>query len=179
MVDVPEVPRRFSRRGRWLASQRADQARGIWSERVEDFKFAPIAPGAVGSTVPEAYTVPSLGGRYVRMLAFRGTTGSNFPTPNGFELANLALRVLLNGQNDLIVGPDGNAASFAMLFDSVEAPWFWFLSPPVLRTGDRLNLTVANSDSDSTLSPEVGLRLMDDTLWQELYTRDWRAERTA
>jgi hypothetical protein len=179
VVDVPEVPRRNSRRGRWLASQRADNARGLFSERLEDFKFAPIAPGTTGSTVPEAYTVPSLGGRYIRMLAMRGTTGSNFATPNGFELENLALRVLLNGQNDLIVGPDGNATSFAMLFGDPQSPFFWFVSPPVFRAGDRLNLTVANSDTVSRLSPEVGLWLMDDTLWQELYTRDWRAERSA
>jgi hypothetical protein len=178
-VEPPEVPRRVSRRGRWLASQRADQARGIYSERIESPRFNPIAPGATGGTTPEAFSVPSMGGRYIRCLAMRGTVTSSFRTPNGFELENLALRILLNGQNDLIVGPDGNATSFAMLFSDPESPWYRFLSPPVFRAGDRLNITVTNSDSVSTLTPQVGLLLMDDTLWQELYTRDWRAERSA
>lgn len=173
-MDGPQVPRPSSRRGRWLASQRADQARGLFSERVEDFKFHPIPALTVGTTNPVAYTVPSLGGRYIRCLAMRGTSDEGL----GFELEHLRLRVLLNGQNDLIVSPD-NTATFAVLFADPNSPWFWFLSPPVFRAGDRLNLTVTNDDTVATLSPEVGLWLMDDTLWQELYTRDWRAERTA
>jgi hypothetical protein len=164
-----------------LARQRADGAAGLFTERFQDFPFVPIAPGdsanpGVLPFVP--FTVTSQGGRYLRCLAIRGVTNSDSDF-TGLELAALRLRLQLNGQNDFIGGNETNDASFAALFDDETAPWFWFLSPPLLRAGDQLTLTVHNTSTEATLTPEVAIRLMDDDLWQELYSRDWRAERSA
>lgn len=164
-----------------LARQRADEAAGIFTERVQDFPFAAINPGfsanpGVQPFVP--FNVQSMGGRYVRCLAIRGVASSG-DALTGLELAALRLRLQLNGQNDWIGGNDTNDASFAALFDDETAPWFWFLSPPLMRAGNQLTLTVTNTSEDLVLTPEVALRFIDDDLWQELYTRDWRAERSA
>ena len=173
---IPQVPRRHTRRGRWLARERADNAAGRFSERLLQFNFPPIAPLATAQLVQ---TVTSQGARFVRCLALRGTTMSDFPL-TGLEQASLQTRVQLNGDNDLVGGSDTNAASFASLFNDPTTPWFQFLSPPLLRAGDLLTVTITNTNGAveaPDLTPELGLRLMDDELWQELYTRDWRAER--
>lgn len=161
-----------------LARQRADEAAGIFTERFQDFPFPAIGPGLFAQPALSPFSVKSMGGRYVRCLAIRGVTSSE-DAATGQELASLRLRLQLNGQNDWIGGNETNFASFAALFDDDTAPWFWFLSPPLLRSGDDLTLTVQNTSADLTLTPEVTLRMIDDELWQELYTRDWRAERSA
>jgi hypothetical protein len=175
---IPEVPRPRTTRGRWLARQRADDARGRFSERVMQFNFPPVnAKQSVRLVQP----VTSQGARFVRCLAIRGTTSSNrAPTP--FDQAFLRLRLQINGDNDWLGGNGTNFASFAALFDNRVSPWFRFLSPPLLRTGDQLTLTVMNTEPTGEVSPllsaEVGLRIIDDDLWQELYTRDWQRERS-
>ena len=163
-----------------LARQRADEAAGIFTERIQDFPFPAIAAGDFATAGLSPQTVTSMGGRYIRCLAIRGVTRSDADPPTGQERAAARLRVQLNGQNDWIGGNETGFASFAALFDEEAAPWFWFLSPPLFRAGDQLQLTVQNtSPGDTILTPEVALRLIDDELWQELYTRDWRAERSA
>lgn len=175
-MSIPQVPRRRTTRGRWLARQRADDSRGRFNERILQFVFGPVD---ADSFVQLVETVPSQGGRFVRCLALRGTTGSNrAPTP--FDQAFLLLRLQLNGDNDLVGGNGSNFVSFASLFDNRASPWFRFLSPPLLRAGDLLTATVFNSEPvgevSPLLTPEVGMHLMDDQLWQELYSRDWSAE---
>lgn len=173
----PEVPRPRTRRGRWLARQRIDQAQGLFSERSLQFNFGPIEPGATAQLV---LTVTSQGGRFVRCIAMRGTTSSDVTPTTGLELASLELRLQLNGDNDLVGGNDTNAAALASLFDDASSPWFWWFSPPLLRAGDLLTATITNTNGEEgapTLTPELGLRLIDDELWQELYTREWLSER--
>lgn len=173
---IPNVPRPATTRGRWLARQRVDDGHGRFSERVLQAVFPPIVANTQASLV---LTVTSQRGRWVRCLALRGTTGSNrAPTP--FDQAFLLLRLQLNGDNDLIGGNGDNFVSFASLFDNKLSPWFRFLSPPLLRAGDLLTFTVFNTEPTGEvaplLTPQVGLRLIDDELWQELYSRDWSAE---
>ena len=178
MERIPQVPRPGTTRGRWLARERADDSRGRFHERFLQFNFAPIAPPGFQSIVQP---VTSQGARHVRCLKFRGTTTSN-QAFTGLEPGLLALRLQINGDNDLVGGNANNFASFASLFDEITTPWFTFVSPPLLRTGDLLTATVANLNAGEgapTLTPEVSLVLMDDDLWQELYTRDWRKERRA
>jgi hypothetical protein len=175
---IPQVPRPQVTRGRWLARERADDAQGRFSERVFQFVFPPI-PANTTATLVQPMT--SMGGRFVRCLAIRGSTGSNrAPTP--LDQAFLLLRLQLNGENDWIGGNGSNFASFASLFDNRVSPWFRFLSPPLLRTGDLLTATVKNTEPTGEvaplLQPQVGLRIIDDDLWQELYTRDWQVERS-
>ena len=178
MHGIPQVPRPRTTRGRWLARQRADDARGRFSERFLQFNFPAIPPASAAQL---RQTVTSQGARHVRCLKFRGTTTSD-QAFSGLEPGLLSLRLQLNGDNDLVGGNANNFASFASLFDEITTPWFTFLSPPLLRTGDILTATCLNANTGEgapTLTPEVGLILMDDDLWQELYTRDWRAERSA
>lgn len=174
-MGPPQVPTPLSRRGRMLARQRIDDAIGRFGERIQDFPFDPIAPATTVDAPQSPFTVTSLGGRFVRCTALKGVTASSAAF-NGTELAALRLRIELNGQSSFIGGNGTNFASFAALFASQRAPWFWFLSPALFRAGDKLRITVANTDAARTLTPEVSLRLIDDTLWQELYSRDWLAE---
>ena len=176
MPAPPQVPRPLSKRGRWLARQRIDQSQGLFGERVQEFTFGPIAPnGGVGQTTPTpGITIPSMGGRYIRCLAMRGTIKAPRLTfaEKDFALASLQLRAQLNAQGDMITGLDPpNATSFRMLFGDAQQPWLWFLSPPVFRAGDLLTMTVTNTDLALTITPDIGLRLIDDELWQELFSR--------
>lgn len=160
-----------------LAKQRADDGRGRFNERVLQFNFGAINPASV-ETLTE--TVTSQGGRFVRAVAMRGTLSTNKLLPaTGLELAQAQMRVQLNGQQDLVSGNDANSVSMGTLFDDITSPWLWWLSPMLLRAGDRIAITIGNTTSGETAPiffPEIGLRIMDDDLWQELYTRDWRRE---
>lgn len=174
----PAVPRPTSTRGRWLARQRADQARGLFLERTLVFDFGQITPL---QTVQLIQPVTSMGGRFVRCTAIRGSNGANPPgQAAGLQMANLQLRVQLHGDQDLFGGNGTNTVSLASLFDDVATPWFWFLSPPLFRTGDTLTLTLENTFPSNEVGPDmtaqVALRIIDDDLWQELYSRDWSAE---
>ncbi len=135
-----------------------------------------------------------MGGRYIRCLAMRGVTSSDTAPIDGTELAAVQLRIQLNGQNDFIGGNETGFASLALLFGSgapqpglvqptqrrrVSPPWLWFLSPPLFRAGDTITMTATNTDEARVMTPEVSLRLIDEEVWLELYTRDWRAERSA
>lgn len=174
----PAVPRPATTRGRWLARQRADQARGLFLERTLIFDFGSVA---AASTVQLVQTVTSQGGRFVRCPAMRGTNGANPPgQAAGLQMSNLQLRMQLHGDQDLFGGNATNTVSLAALFDDISTPWFWFLSPPLLRAGDTLTLTLTNTFPNNEVGPDmtaqVALRLIDDELWQELYSRDWSAE---
>ena len=160
-----------------LARQRADDAFGRFSERAMVFGTDPV-PGADSREFN--VTVTSQGGRFVRLLAMRGTVRSS-QAPNPFDATAASLRLQLNGQADLITGgQSANACSFAMLFSNRRAPWLWFQSPALMRAGDRLKIVVANGydpDGGPTLTAEVAFRFMDDDLWQELFTRDLASDR--
>ena len=175
----PQVPRPHTTRGRWLARQRANDGHGRFSERLLQFNFPTLAPTTGAQLVQ---TVTSQGGRFLRLLAMRGTVASDVTPATGLEPSQVLLRVQLNGDNDLFGGNEDNAGTLASLFDDMTSPWFWFLSPPLLRSGDLITMTVANTTSGEgapDLTPEIAFRLIDDELWQELYTRDWRRERSA
>jgi hypothetical protein len=176
--NVPQVPRPHTTRGRWLARQRADDAQGRFSERVEQYVFPPIDAQESATLVK---TVTSQGGRFVRCLAIRGTVASDRVPDSPLNQSLVFMRLQLQGDNDFIGANGTNFASFASLFDNKSSPWFRFLSPILLRTGDLLTCTVINGQPVSEVSPlltaQVGLRLIDEDLWQELYTRDWRSER--
>lgn len=180
----PTVPRPNTVRGRWLARQRIDDSEGRFNERVMVFTFAPLAPGTSAQIIE---SVTSLGGRFVRCTAWRANIDRRFQG-NGMEMASMALRVQLNGQNDLIGGNGNNFATLATLFQSftkkgppvtlTKAPWFSWLSPPVFRAGDLLTLTLANTfvgEGAVNIGAQVSFRLIDDDLWQELWNRDTRA----
>lgn len=177
-MGPPVVPRTGTRRGRQLARQRADDARGRFNERVLQFAFDSINPTRSETLIQ---TVTSQGSRYVRCTAMRGTISLDRTVPSlDLILAQTRIRVQLNGQQDLVSGNDSNSVSMAALFDDITSPWLWWLSPILLRAGDRIAITVANttsSEGSPVIFPEIGLRLIDDHLWQSLYTRDWRRER--
>jgi hypothetical protein len=172
-----EVPRPHSRRGRWLARQRADDAAGRFNERAFVFQIPAIAGGDSGEVI---IPITSQGGKYVRLLSMRGVVVSS-ASPSPFDATAASLQLQLNGQADMIVGGESeNACSFAMLFSDRRAPWLWFQSPPLMRTGDMLRLVVRNGyegESPPTLTPEVTFRIIDDDLWQELFTRDLSHDR--
>jgi hypothetical protein len=176
-VTVPQVPRPHSRRGRWLARQRADDAVGRFSERTTVYRFDPIDAGASAELTVD---VTSMGGRYVRLLAMRGVVAISSEAPSPFDLRALSIRVQLNGQADMITGDEVNSCSMAVLFAQKRAPWLWFASPPLMRAGDLLKITATNGyagEGAPTLTPELCFRVIDDELWQELFTRDLSADR--
>jgi hypothetical protein len=179
-----QVPRPAATRGRWVARQRIDDSEGRFNERVFTFTFAPIDPGATASI---EQSVTSLGGRFVRCTAWRANIDRRF-AGSGMEMANMALRVQLNGQADLMGGNGNNFATLASLFASftdtgppvtlTKTPWFQWLSPPAFRAGDLLRLTLVNTfvgEGAVAIGAQISWRLIDDELWQELWNRDARA----
>jgi hypothetical protein len=177
----PAVPTPSSRRGRELQIQYADDERGRFTERVFVFpQFAALVPG--GSSVAGAQqqqTIQVMSNRtsFVRLVALRGILTNSTVVPlTGLELANLQLRLQINGEEDLTTsGQQSNPASFATLFAEQTAPWFWFACPPRLRVGDILEATVTNNTplAGATLTPEVACRLVDDQWWRALYGGDY------
>jgi hypothetical protein len=176
---APAVPTADSRRGRELAVQYADDERGRFTERVFAFpQFPALAPG--GSTVALATStqqieIVSNRTSFVRLVAMRGVLQNTDALPlTGLELANLMLRLQINGEEDLTTAGNGSSpASFATLFADVAAPWFWFAAPPRLRVSDMLQCTVTNTlaagEGVASLTPEVVCRIVDDEWWQALY----------
>lgn len=157
------------------AIQRFDTAQGHFAERIFDLQFESL-DGGESQPIVQPFT--SLGGRFVRLVAIRGTAQTRRGIAiSDLDLAHLKLRLQLNAQSDFIGGNNTNRISFAMLFSDDPAPWYWLYSPPRIRTGDLLTATVDNSypfDSENPRSmiPELGLRLIDDDLWTALYARD-------
>lgn len=175
----PAVPTPDSRRGKELQIQYADDERGRFTERVFIFPtFSPLAPG--GLVVPgasQSQTVQIMSNRtsFVRLVAVRGILSFTNVLPlTGLELAQLQLRLQINGEEDLTTsGQQSNPASLATLFAQQTAPWFWFACPPRLRVGDIVQATVTNTwpagEGTPTLTPEITLRLVDDEWWRALY----------
>jgi hypothetical protein len=182
LSGAPAVPTPNSRRGRELQIQYADDERGRFTERVFICpQFPALIPG--GSSVVGAFaaqTVQIMSNRtsFVRLVACRGILQNSNTVPlTGLELAFLALRLQINGEEDLTTsGQQSNPASFATLFAEQTAPWFWFACPPRLRVGDILQATVTNvapvGGASPTLTPEVAFRIVDDEWWRALYGGD-------
>lgn len=178
MSGAPAVPVPNSRRGRILAQQYADDARGRFTERV--FEFPPydaLVPGGstvVGASQMQTVQVVSNRTSFVRLVALRGILKMSSTTPlTGLELANLMLRLQINGEEDLITsGESSNPSSFEILFSNTTAPWYWFAAPPRLRVGDQLQATITNDlsvESETDLTPELAARIVDDKWWMALY----------
>jgi hypothetical protein len=180
---APAVPVPTSRRGREIAMQYADDERGRFTERVFVFPtFDPLVPGGsqtVGAEESQTVQVMSNRTSFVRLVALRGILKFSNKLPlTGLELANLELRLQINGEEDLTTsGQQVNPASFATLFSQQTAPWFWMACPPRLRVGDILQATVTNtypvSELSPNLTPEVSVRLVDDEWWMALYGGDY------
>lgn len=173
---APGLPQPGTERARQLAIQVSDDERGRFTERVFEFpQFAPIGPGGV----PGAQTqiVEFVGNRtsFLRIVAIRGTLQNTSVLPlTGLELANLMLRLSINGEEDLTTsGTLTSPSSFAALFSGISAPWFWFAAPPRVRIGETAQAIVFNNFpigvGSPTLTPEVTMRCVDDEWWQELY----------
>lgn len=166
-----EVSREGRRRARARARQNRDTSRGHFFDRIFELPFGTI-PGGGTQTVVQPFT--SMGGRHVRVVAMRGSFRQNSAVA-GIELANIRLRLVLNGQSDFAGGDEDNATSFAMLFADQDDPWYWYASPPRMRTGDLLAATVTYKPSGEgvpSIIPELALRIMDDALWERLYVAD-------
>jgi hypothetical protein len=174
---APAVPVPGTRRARLLDLQYADDERGRFTERVFVFPAFPalVAGGATVVGAQSFQTIQIMSNRtsFVRLVALRGIlTNSNTLPLTGLELANLQLRLQINGEEDLTTsGQQSNPASFATLFAEQTAPWFWFACPPRLRVGDILQATVTNTTTGggATLTPEVSCRIVDDEWWMALY----------
>ena len=179
----PRVPRPESRRGAAHATQERDRTHGRFTERFLEFSFGPIAPFA-SQTVK--LQVQSMGSRFIRVLALRATLLKSTQVLHGTELANLLLRFQAGASEDMIVTGQGdptNACSFAMFSAGDPDPWFYFLSPPMMRAGDTFQATVSNGGfleggAAPTLTPELTLKVMDDKLYTRLYV-DQLAEEMA
>lgn len=180
------APRPSSRRGRELAKQRADAHEGRFNERIVPFIFPAIGAGQPNPATVK-HSVRSLGGRFTRVLAMRGNlVYSTSNQLHGIEMANLRLRLQLNGQQDWVGGAPDNAVSFAMLFsgeiqahqEEANDRWFWFASPPALRAGDVLTATITNTvnlgEGTPALTPELNLLVMDCDLYDALYDDEAR-----
>lgn len=174
---APAVPVPGSRRAKMLALQYADDERGRFTERVFVFpQYSALVPGGVstvGAQQLQTIQVTSNRTSFVRLVACRGVLQRSTVTPlTGLELAQLTLRLQINGEEDLTTsGQVSGAASFATLFAQQAAPWFFFAAPPRLRVGDQVDAIVTNitATGGATLTPEVSLRLVDDEWWRLLY----------
>ena len=164
-----------SSRAELLAQQVADNERGRFTERVFAFpQFDPLAPGGIGisgTSQSQQIQVTTNRSSFVRLVACRGILQFSDSDLNGLEAANLLFKLSINGEEELTTsGNVGGFASFAAMFSSSAAPWFWFASPPRLRNGDTVQCTVVNNLAEgSTLTPEFLLRLVDDQWWQAVY----------
>jgi hypothetical protein len=174
---APGVPTPGSRRAASLAIQYADDERGRFTERIFEFpQFKPLVGGnPPGNTDSQIIEVVSNRTDFVRLVALRGTLQNATVLPlSGLELAQLMLRLQINGEEDLTTsGVVTNPSSFAALFANSAAPWLWFSAPPRLRVGDIIQATVTSivpeSEGATVLTPEVTLRLVDDQWWRALY----------
>lgn len=182
---APAVPVPGTRRGKMLAIQYADDERGRFTERIFPFpQFPALTPG--GLTVATAQSsqqieVTSNRTSFVRLVALRGILQASTEDLTGFELANLFLRLQINGEEDLTTGGNqAGPASFDMLFATPTAPWLWMACPPRLRVGDTLQCTIFNAlatgETVPSLTPQVALRLVDDEWWRALYGGDYDDE---
>ena len=180
---APAVPVPDSRRGRELAVEYADDERGRFTERVFVCPpFSPLTPGGpTVATATQMQTVKVTSNRtsFVRLVAMRGVLFNSDVLPlTGLELAQLKLRVQINGEEDFSTSGDSSLpTSFAILFADVDAPWFWWACPPRLRSSDNIEVTVTNFapavEGAPTLTPEVAFRLVDDEWWRALYGGDY------
>lgn len=170
---APDLACPPNRRARDLAMQYADDERGRFTERMFEFpQFAQLTPGASDTQIIE---VVSNRTDFVRFVALRGVLQNSTVLPlTGLELAQLMLRLQINGEEDLTTsGVLSNPVSFASLFAESAAPWLWFAAPPRLRVGDILQATVTSivpaGEGAPNLTPEVTCRLVDDEWWRALY----------
>jgi hypothetical protein len=176
---APGIPTPGSRRAAALAIQYADDERGRFTERMFEFpQFNALVAGGSGvsgATDSQIIEVVSNRTDFVRLVALRGTLQASTLLPlTGLELAQLMLRLQINGEEDLTTsGVVSNPVSFAALFANSAAPWLWFAAPPRLRVGDILQATVTNiapaGEEAPLLTPEVTCRLVDDQWWRALY----------
>jgi hypothetical protein len=175
---APGVPSPTSRRAAALAIQYADDERGRFTERIFEFpQFNALAGGGaaiVAAQDTQQIEITSNRTDFVRLVALRGTLQATSTLPlTGLELAQLMLRLQINGEEDLTTsGQTSNPVSFAALFANSAAPWLWFAAPPRLRVGDVLQATVTNigpAIEEHFLVPEVTCRIVDDQWWRALY----------
>jgi hypothetical protein len=153
------------------AQQRRDVEGEYFVERIFEFPFATLAPGASQSV---NLRIMSMGGPYVVMVAMRGTLEFSNRALTGLELGFLRLRLVLNGLDDWISdGGSGNEASMAALFSGSPAPWLWLSKPTRLRAGDNLIATIRNAgisfETAPTLRPQLLVRLADEQAYWTLY----------
>ena len=182
MSGAPVVPVPGSRRGRELAIQYADDERGRFTERIFEFPQFPAltAGGFTAATATSAQTIQVTSNRtsFVRLVAVRGILQLSTAALDGTELAQLMLRLQINGEEDLTTsGQTSNPSSFAMLFSNPSAPWLWMACPPRLRVGDIVQATVTNiapaGEGSPSYTPEIACRLVDDDWWRALYGGDY------
>lgn len=155
------------------AIQVMDAASGRFVERVLEWPpFAALGPGI--STGAQTVQIMGLQSAFVRLVAMRGglKLTNQFPL-TGLESANLALRLQVDGENDLTTsGQQTFPSEFDGLFTQT-APWFWFSSPPRLRINDQLQATITNTfavgGGGPTLTPYFMVRIVEDKWWTELY----------
>lgn len=173
------APLANSRRGRLLALQYADDERGRFTERVFTIpQFSALAPGGPSvAAATQQQTVQMVSNRtsFVRLVAMRGVLQLSDTLPlNGLETANLTMDVQLDGEENLFTSGDKQTRppTFAELFATDTAPWFWFAAPPRLRVGDTMLVEVTNTftvGTDIHLTPAVSFRIVDDRWWQAMY----------
>lgn len=175
---APAVPVPGSRRAALLALQYADDERGRFTERILKVPaFNALAPGGLSvAAANQQISVSIVSNRtsFVRLVAVRGVLKNSSSALTGLEEANLLLQVSINGEENLVTSGEagGVPASFAELFATDSAPWFWFAAPPRMRIGDLLNTTVTNDlaiSTETNLTPAVSYRIVDDQWWQAMY----------
>lgn len=168
---APGMPQPGSPRARDLSQQLADDIRGRFTERV--YRWPDF--GALGTGVTATQSVQITGNRtsFVRLVALRGGLKNSNITPlTGLELGNLALRLQINGGEDLTTNGQGELpAEFDGLFSPI-APWFWFSAPPRLRISDQLQASITSTfagGEGALLTPYLLARIVDDAWWRMLY----------
>ena len=151
-----------------------------WVERTFRFPLipAPLVPGA--ETNPGTQIrVSSVRCSHMRMVAMHGaltwTSSANPIDSYPLDLANLSMRLTLNGEQDLTTTGEAAAfVSFAEMFGLSGANWFWFSAPPRLLVGDTIQLNLRNeyglgNPGNSNLSGNVTLRMVDSDWWEAFY----------